>query len=147
MKKISGSTFFFKKFFPVIWFVFLGLTIVVMVTKGADSPKVFSVPIAMIVFGFVILRVFIWDLADEVYDKGDSLKFIRGDQEQSVALKDVVNISYSHMTSPERVVIYTKNEGRIGRKLVFSPPIRLNPFSKSPIVIDLIERVDRARDT
>ena len=84
---------------------------------------------------------------DAVYDEGDSLLFRKGGKEQRVALKDIININYTHMNSPERVVVQTRTDGAIGKELVFNPPMRFNPFSRNPIITELIERIDRARNT
>lgn len=51
------------------------------------------------------------------------------------------------MSSPERVVVHVRSEGVIGKELAFNPPMRFNPFSKNPVVRELIERVDNARNT
>jgi hypothetical protein len=86
-------------------------------------------------------------LADEVYDEGESLLFRKGSKKQRVQLKDIINVSYAQMNSPERVVIQVRTGGEIGKELVFNPPMRFNPFSKNPIIVELIERVDRAKNT
>ena len=59
----------------------------------------------------------------------------------------IVNISHSQMGSPDRVTIHSRQEGAIGNELTFTLPMKLNPFSKSPIVVELIKRVDNARRT
>jgi len=104
-------------------------------------------PIIMIVFGFALFKKMAWDLADEVFDEGNSLKSRKGRKEQRVELKGIININYAHLSSPERVVIHTRTEGAIGKELAFNPPMRFNVFSKDPIVMELIERVDSARNT
>ncbi|MGM3386168.1 hypothetical protein KXR94_00775 [Stutzerimonas stutzeri] len=86
-------------------------------------------------------------MADEVYDEGDSLLFYKDGKEQRVKLSEVININHTQMSSPERAVLKVRNTGAIGTELAFTPPMRLNPFSKNIIVADLIERVDRARTT
>ena len=88
-----------------------------------------------------------WDLADEVYDNGDSLVFRKDTKEQVVPLEEIINIDYSHLGSPERVVVHVRDKGPIGDELAFALPMRLNIFSKSPLVRKLIERVDEARNT
>ena len=105
------------------------------------------VPVFMAVFGFALFKKMVWDLADEVFDEGEYLLFRKGDKEQKVHLKDIINISYAQMSSPERVVLQVRSEGALGKELVFTPPMRFTPFSKSPIIAELIERVDRARNT
>ncbi len=149
MKKISGSTFYFKKVFPSIWFGFLVFFLFVSLASGAaeESIMFLAVPVLMAVFGFFFFKKLLWDLADEVYDEGESLLFRRGGKEQRVQLQDIINISYSQMNSPKRVVLQVRTEGAIGKELAFNPPTRSNPFSKNPIITELIERVDRARNT
>ena len=45
------------------------------------------------------------------------------------------------------VVLQVRSDGSIGKELAFSPPMMLNPFSINPVITELIERVDRARNT
>ena len=97
--------------------------------------------------GFMLLKKMVWDLADEVYDNGDSLVFRKGRIEQIVRLKDIINIDYTHMGSPERVVVHTREKGTIGNELAFSVPMRLNFFKKDPYVRELIDRVDKSKNT
>jgi hypothetical protein len=149
MKKISDSTVYFKRIFPTIWFGFIGFFFVTFLVSGAgkESFMFLFMPIIMAVFGYVLFRKMVWDLADEVYDHGESLEFRKGAKTQRILLKEIMNIDYSHMSSPERVVIHTRNEGSIGKELAFSLPMRFNPFSKNPLVRQLIERVDEAKNT
>lgn len=118
-----------------------------MAGAAKESLMFLFVPIFMAIFGFFIFKKLLWDLADEVYDEGESLLFHKGGKEQRVHLKDIINISYAQMSSPERVILQVRSEGDIGKELVFNPPMRFNPFSKNPIITELIERVDRARNT
>jgi hypothetical protein len=148
MRRISGSTFYFKKFFPALWFgglAFFAYTGLASVGMG-EGLLFLGFPILMAVLGYFIFRTFVWDLADEVFDAGDELIFRKGNKEQRVKLKDIVNVGYSQIGSPERIVISAGYEGPIGKELVFNPPLRLFGFTKNPIVTDLIERVDRARN-
>ncbi|WP_308367665.1 MULTISPECIES: hypothetical protein [unclassified Microbulbifer] len=149
MKKISGSTFYFKKLFPSLWFGFLAIFLFTSLVSGAakESLLSLSVPIIMAIFGVVLFKDLVWDLADEVFDEGDSLLFRKGGKEQRVYLNEVINVSYVKMSSPEKIVIQVRSNGAIGKELAFNPPIRLNPFSKNPIAEELIDRVDRARNT
>lgn len=148
MKKISGSTFYFKKLFPSIWFGFLAFILVTSFHGEAASGSILFLifPVIMAIFGYVFFKNLVWDLADEVYDEGESLLFLKGGKEQRVLLKDIINVSHAQMNSPERVILQLRYEGTIGKELVFNPPMRFNPFSKNPIVTELIERVDIARN-
>jgi hypothetical protein len=154
MKKISGSTFYFKKIFPTLWFGGLGLFFVNFLILGpSEESPIFleglflAAPLVMAVFGYALFKKLVWDLADEVYDNGHELIFRTRSKEQRVNLQDIINIDYSHMGSPERVVVHTMSEDPIGKELVFTLPIRFNPFAKNPFVRELIERVHQARST
>ena len=105
MRKISGSTFMYKKVLPSFFFVFLLFFIAVPALAREKGPPLFfaAVPLIMLVFAYLFFREMIWDLADKVYDNGDELVFHKGGRQQRVRLVDIVNISHSRMGSPERV--------------------------------------------
>ncbi|NTV93157.1 MAG: hypothetical protein HGA72_07830 [Chlorobiaceae bacterium] len=149
MKKISGSNVYFKKLLPGIWFGFLAFFFVTSLASGATcKPLIFYImPVFMAVIGYFIFRKMVWDLVDEVYDMGDVLLFKKGGTEQRIYLKDIVNIDYAQMSSPERIVVNVRNEGPLGKELAFIPPMRFFRFTKHPLIKELIERVDRARNT
>jgi hypothetical protein len=66
-------------------------------------------------------------------------------QEQRIALSDIKNVNYSAMMSPPRVVLSLRRRTIFGEQVAFCAPLRLIPFSTSPAIDDLIERVDAAR--
>jgi hypothetical protein len=149
MKRISASVFYLKRVFPVIWFGFLAIFIAKALTgrAAAQGPLLpfIMVAVAMALFGFVLLRKFVYDLADEVTDGGDFLVVRFGDVEDRIALSNIINVSYTMMMNPPRVTLSLRQPCRFGKKVSFSPPRRWSPFSNSPIITDLIERIDVAR--
>lgn len=154
MKKISSrSTGFYKKGFPALWFGFLALFLLMAVTQGviAKGGSVFLlVPCTMGVFGYFIMRRFVWDLVDEVYDCGDSLLIRNRGQEHRVPLTDIMNVNASIAVNPPRITLRLKNvsaAGSLGAEVSFSPQraFALNPFAKNQVAEDLIVRIDRAR--
>ena len=149
VNKISGSTFYFRRVFPTIWFGFLGLFIIIAIASGAVEKDLISLiaPLMMMVFGYFLFKKMVWDLADEVIDAGELLIFRKGGKEQRVNFRDIINISYAQMSSPERVVIHTRVEGPLGKELAFSLPMRFNPFAKNPLVNELIYRMDRVKNS
>lgn len=148
MKKISTSPFFFKTLFPTFWFGFLAIFFVIGVSFGAYEQSIMFLimPIIMIVFGFFLFKSFAWDLADEVLDNGNELLVTRNNQNTRIELKDIVNINHQK-SSPERVVLTIRNKDIWGGEIAFIPPFRFNVLSKNKYVEDLIERVDKARNT
>ena len=58
---------------------------------------------------------------------------------------DIMNVSYTTFMNPPRVTLSLRNPSIFGSKVAFSPPARFLPFATSPIIDELIERVDAAR--
>jgi hypothetical protein len=143
-------TFYYKRIFPAIWFGFLILFIALPVVSGAGRQAMpplpfFIAPIVMMIVGYFIMKKLLFDLVDEVWDDGDSLVIKnRGDQER-VALSDIKNVSYSVMMNPPRVTLSLRRPTVFGDEITFGAPVRLVPFSTSPIIKDLIDRIDLAR--
>jgi hypothetical protein len=65
-------------------------------------------------------------------------------REERVALHDIKNVSYSTIINPPRVTLSVRQPTIFGDQIAFVAPVRFVPFSTSPIINDLIERVDRA---
>jgi len=151
MKRISsGSMFFTKRVFPVIWFGILALMVVFSLSARNTQKSHFAVgaligPAIMAVFGYFLMKKMVFDLADEVSDAGDALIVRFGSEEERVPLSEIMNVSYSYMSNPNRVTLTLRTPGSFGKEISFAPPWQLLPFSKSPVVVDLIERIDAAR--
>jgi hypothetical protein len=150
MNQISSrSVWIIKYIFPIFWFGFLGFFIIVLIfTRNTDGgPPTFTiiVPIVMGVFGYFLMKRTVWDLADVVLDAGDSLVVRFGIKEERIPLANIINVSYSHLSGPPRVTLMLRERGRFGDEVSFAPPQRFVPFSRSPVIIELIRRVDQAR--
>lgn len=148
MKKISTSPFFHKKIFPTIWFGFICLFLILTIAFGAVKQSIMFliIPIVMAIFGFLFFKKLLWDLADEVLDNGEALIFSLGKKQQTVALRDIININHQ-FSSPQRVVVTVREAGEIGKEIAFLPPMQINFLAKNKLVEDLIKRVDDARNT
>jgi len=152
MRRISSrTTFFNKRVFPAIWFGFLALFIAIPLFFGTQGKSALSfpfliVPLIMAVFGFFFMKKLVFDLVDEVWDNGDSLLVKNGGQEQRIALSDIKNVSYSPYINPPRVTLSLRHPSVFGDRITFGAPIRFVPFSTSPVIDDLIDRIDAARE-
>src|SRR5271169_916876 len=145
MRRISsGWTFAYKRIFPVVWFGFLLVFIGIGVVNGQIFPFVIG-PIAMMVFGFFLMQKLVFDLVDEVWVDSDELLVKNRGQEQRIALADIKNVNYSPFISPPRVTLLLRRPTVFGEQITFCAPVRLVPFSQCPLIADLIERVDHAR--
>lgn len=151
MRRISSkATFFNKRVFPAIWFGFLIVIVGLSVFAGAhrnSSPPVpiLIVPAIMAIGGFFIMKKLVFDLVDEVWEDGDSLVVKNRGQEQRIALGDIKNVSYSPYMNPPRVTLLLRRPTVFGDQITFAAPVRFIPFATSPIINDLIDRIDTAR--
>jgi hypothetical protein len=151
VKRISSkATFIHKRVFPALWFGFLLIFLVVPILTGAraNSPPslpFFIVPILMMVFGYFMMKKLVFDLVDEVWDDGDSLVVKNRGEEQRIALDDIKNVNYSPFMNPPRVVLSLRQPNVLGDQIAFCAPQRFIPFGRSPIIDELIDRIDAAR--
>lgn len=150
----SGQTFLIKRILPAIWVLmvsFGGLVVtgVIFQAHAKVAPAALAGPVLALVFGIVLFRKLVWDLADEVKDGGDFLIVRRGSIEDRVQLTNVMNVNMSQFTNPKRLTLRLRTPGKFGDEIVFIPklpPFQLNPFARNAIAEKLIQRVDQARE-
>lgn len=150
MEKISyGGTFFVKVVFPVFWFVFLTLFLLVGAVSGDWKQPMFVLqPLLMMAFGYFLFRKLVWNLADEVRDGGSYLLVRKGSVEQRVPLANVMNVSMSQFTNPKRLTLRLRKPCEFGDEITFIPRLpflQFNPFARNAIAENLMRRVDDAR--
>jgi len=150
MKKLSSkTTFIYKKLFPIFWFGFLTIFLCVglftSIKENGPGIMFIVIPIAMMVFGYFLMKKLVWDLIDEVYDEGSALLFRNKGTEFRVNLKDIKNVSYTTMTNPPRVTLSIRYQTELGDELSFTPPASWIPFRKNKDIEGLIDRIDKAR--
>ena len=146
----SRMTFFYKRIFPIIFFgfilVFIPFWLFGALSSGRSAPLSFLiVPMIVLAFSYFVMKKLVFDLVDEVLDAGDALIVRNGGQEERVALSDIMNVSYSPLVSPPRVTLSLRRPSTFGSEVTFCAPIRLMPLSPSPIISDLIRRIDAQR--
>lgn len=139
-----------KKIFPATWFGFLVLFLVLVISTGLvkQSVMLLIVPIVMAVFGFLLMKLLIWDLMDEVIDYGDHLIVKYRGQEDVIQLTNIVNVNITMNQRPPRVSLQLRVAGKFGKEVAFFPVTQfsLNPFRKNPVIEELISRIDKARN-
>jgi len=149
VKRISSrTTFFYKRVLPWLWFG--GLVVFFLIpTFATDAPPfIFLVLVPIAIFSYFVFKHFIFDLVDEAWDAGDYLVFKNKGLEETVRLDNIMNVSSTTFTNPPRVTLTLRTPSRFGKEITFSPPASMNPFNafkKSPVVDELIQRVDDAR--
>jgi len=144
----SRATFLNKRVVPAIWF---GLSLAPMAVLFVWPEKHFSpvpflfMPLVAIAIGYFALKKRLFDLADEVWDAGDALLIRKGGNEQRIPISEIMNVSYAELRSPPRVTLSLRTPSVFGEHISFCAPIRIVPLSRSPIIVELIERVRAAR--
>jgi hypothetical protein len=154
MRRISSRwTFFYKRVFPIFWCGILILVVAVPVFKAGQSgnypPLVpfLIAPIIMLFVGLSFMKKFVFDFVDEVWDDGDTLLVRNRGQEERIKLADIKNVSSSQLSSPPRITLSLRRPSLFGDQVTFCGPMRLLPFTSNPAIDDLIDRIDRARES
>lgn len=146
LKKISSrNTFILKRVFPIVWVG--SLTAMGALEIRRDLSIVIPI-LLMGLFGFVMMKMLVWNLADQVHDGGDFLLVKFRGVEETVPLSNVMNVNYNIIgQSPPRVVLRLVEPCRFGNEIAFMPELSLNlkHLRRNPVVEDLIIRMDRAR--
>jgi len=149
MRRISSRGIFFqKRIFPLFWFGFSGFFVFVtlpVIRRGRANLMFLIMPAVMAVVGYVIMKKFLFDLADEAWDAGDALLVKFGSEEELIPFSNVMNVSYTTLVNPNRVTLTLRQPCRFGKEVSFSPPSRFVPFAKNPIIDELIQRIDDQR--
>jgi hypothetical protein len=144
----SAQTVFVKKVFPVVWFGVVGFGFVAGLVSGEwrAQPIVWIQPLLMMAVGYVVMRVFVWDLADKVLDGGDFLLVTKSGIEERVYLRNVINVSVTRASNPARITLRLCSPGKLGDEVAFVPKGTVwIPFARHPLAEQLITRVDRLR--
>ena len=152
MRKISSSsTFMMKRVFPIVWFGFVSLFLVMGIQefiRGGAPVFIVFVPIVMLVIGYIVMRMLVFDLMDEVYlDDGCVVVRNRGEEDR-FPVTSILNVDSSTMTNPERITLTLRQPCKFGDGVTFSPPKRWWPFSRNPLALELIRlahSMDHAR--
>jgi hypothetical protein len=136
-------TFFYKRVFPVVWFGFLLLLIAFGLFSASTSFLIAA--LLMGVFGYWMMKKVMFNLADVVLDAGDALVVRSGGQEERIALSDIKNVNYSPYMYPPQVTLSVRRHTVFGDTVAFCAPVSILPLWSSPVIDDLIDRVDAAR--
>jgi hypothetical protein len=151
MRRISSrTTFYQKRIFPLTFFGALVAFFAALAFTGLSSGRyppipVLVIPILMGVIFFFIMKKMLFDLVDEVWDAGDVLIIKNKNEEERVALSDIMNVSYSPLGGGKRVTLLLRRPYSFGDRIHFCPPLSFLSFRGSPIVDDLIQRIDATR--
>ena len=148
MSKISSPwTRFIKWATPLAWLGGLGY-LAVQAAMDSTVDRIFiAVVVGLTLGGLLLMKLFIWNLADEVYDCGDSLLVRRGGIEESVPISAIREVTLALFSRPPRITLRLATPGKFGNAIVFTPPTSPGQeiFGRNPIAESLKAKVQRAR--
>jgi hypothetical protein len=151
MQRLSSkSTFFHKRVVPALMVGLLLVFVLIGILGGWSGPKgpppaFFVIAALGLAAGFVYFRKLVVDLVDEVWDAGDRLIVRNKGEEDRIRLSDIMNVSYAPVGNPPRVTLRLRTPSRFGDRVSFAAPVNVIPFTESPLIEQLIVRVDAAR--
>jgi hypothetical protein len=134
--------------FPWLWFGGIALVSSIALpaaARGGADLMVLAVPLGMAAFGYIIMRMVIFDLVDEAYLDDDALVICNGGEEEWVPLANIINVNATVMTNPERITLTLREPCRWGKEVVFVPQMRMMHFGRHPLAAELIQLADAAR--
>jgi hypothetical protein len=141
---------FYKRGIPVLWNGAILMFAIIIIKNGIAQNQIGQIGFmlfvtAMLAFiGFIVMKYYIFDLVDEVWDLGDSLLVKNHGHEETVPIRDIAHVSYNGVVNPPQVtVVLRRSIGNLGRQFVFTPPFRIMPYSMPPIAMDLLDRIER----
>ena len=146
----SKMTFFYKRIFPVIWFGFLAVFFLIALVQGLAADPISNlpfliVPVVMAIVGYQIMKKMSFGLVDEVFDLGDALLVRNGGQEERIALADIKNVNFFPLYEPAAGHLVAAAAEHLWRDdcVLCAGPVM--PLSRSPMIEELIDRIDAAR--
>jgi hypothetical protein len=141
MQRISSrGAFLFKRVAPI----YLGLAAIFIVVAFVAGNVIILFPILALVIGFVWTKEVGSRLVDEVWSAGDALVIRNKGQEERIPLSTILNVQLSWIRPP--IVTLTLGTPSVfGDTITFLAPHQFFPFTRRPIIDDLIRRVDDAR--
>ena len=124
MRQISSRfTFWHKRIFPIFWFGFWALWTCIVaswVVKSRGPVFILLVPVAIPLFGYLLMRRMIFPLADEVFLDGDDVIVRKDGMEARFPVRQIINVDSSIMANPARITLTLREPCELGREIIFS---------------------------
>jgi hypothetical protein len=141
-------TTFNKRVMPLVLLLVLVAGVFVTLAATRRNPVLLPLALLPVLIGaivFFVMRKLVFDLVDEVWDTGHDLIVKNDGQTERIAFANIMNLSYTVLVNPPRVTLHLRLPCRFGHEVSFIPPLRFIPFARSPLIEDLILRIDQAR--
>jgi hypothetical protein len=152
MKRISSSLtlWWYKRLGPAllgVGFVLTAVASAVLVARGTITPLWLVAPVLLAIVTFLYLRRFVFPLADEVFDDGDTLLVRHGKRTTRLPLAEIESVHYSLVFDPPRIVLQTVLPDTT--RITFMPYLFAGVcfFRPHPLLADLRARIGTGPST
>src|SRR5215469_785809 len=151
MQQISSNTittFYYKRAFPFIIFpASIAATVITGAKSGADLFPFLVFLVFVPIIGYASMKLIgLFDLVDEVLDAGDALIVRNGDREERTLFADIVDVNYTDMFGLPRLRLVLRTPSQFGNQITFCVPRTFLGFRPTPVIEELIRRIDTARE-
>lgn len=144
-KLSSDKTWFFTRLLPLAWY---GLCAIALYStmRGYDGDAqtllFAAIPLVGAVAAFLVMRYQFHPMMDEVYDAGEFLRVIQGNQEHRLSFKDIKSAK-RHSRFNKEIIELNMKQGRSPEILKFLP--RSQSFSNKPVedIDALLDRINK----
>lgn len=147
----SQSVFYNKRLLPLCFaaLVILVAFLVLAAPDKSSSEKLadlLGIAAVSLAFAYIIRRQ-LTGIADRVIDHGDALTVVFGEEQETLAYRDIISATYLRFARPPRVILNLGRDSRFGSVLYFLPKRRWYalPFTSCPMVEELNERLKEAK--
>lgn len=146
-KRISSPGIFFRKrVVPLMMLAFVASAFAVSMKAemppGQSRWTFFVIAGVMALMAFVLWKLLLSDLADEVHDLGEALLVKNKGIEATIPLRNIAKVTVSHFSNPVRVTVRLSVPCELGDKIVFEPLRKWAGFGSrgDEIAVDLNRR-------
>jgi hypothetical protein len=144
-------TFFHKRLLPSVFAVVIFLVscgiLVAALAKPIILPLI-ALPLFAMISGYAMMKHWVLDLVDEVWDDGDAIIVRNHGIEREFALSDFVNVTYAGSINPRRISLWPREISKeFGPEIPFIPPFTMQTFCMPPLAVELKARIERCRQT
>ncbi len=147
MKKISVENVSENgdKLFIKIWYVFLIVTLAVLLMSGSRSTFGYVGILILLVFGTALFYRTRWAVVDEAFDCDDHLIFRKDGRDYQVQVSDIEELGHPFANSIDLITVKVRTKRSLSKKFTFRAAKQSGWFKVHPIFYELKGRVEATK--
>ena len=150
MRQISSkATFLVKRVYPIVFTAgaVLVFALPLPFVERSRIPSMWPLLVGaalVLAIGYWVMKKFLFDLVDAVFEDRDALVVKNDGREERVALSDIERAGYSSLLNPMRVTLSLRRPTGFGTEIAFLAPASILPFANADIGA-LIRKIEAQR--